>query len=361
MQYTPEQIEINIAKKTKILTSVADPNPLVTVGCAVFNGAATLRRTLDSLLRQDYPCLEIIICDDGSTDDSRTICREYAERHANIRYIENEENLGLTGNCNKLFRLAQGKYFLWADQDDVREPSYISKCVAVLESDEAIVLCHSYTGVIWKVSNKLLHIVTIDSINNESSVLKRYWRFLRRFSDTTIYGLIRSNALGKTALWRPDVASANALLFELLLTGKFRQVPETLYYYYGKGLRYRTSPEEDYSRANPGRTMPRYRKPFLVLAFNQTKGILASSYGLLRKSLLLIILWFHVAMVNGTKGTFRLLYIVFGRCIPKWFENFCSFLVMDMRDIRYIVRLEEYRDCYPEGWPLLKNKNWKFY
>lgn len=355
-----KQFEVNIMKQTSELTGTANPNPLVTVGCAVYNGAETLRRALDSLVRQDYPCIEIIICDDGSTDGSRAICIEYSKRYANIRYLENEVNIGIAGNYNKLFCLAKGKYFLCADQDDVREPSYISKCIVVLESDESAVLCHSHTGNIWKVSNELIHTVTLDSIDNESYVLKRYWRFLRTFSDFPIYGLIRSDALRKTALWRPDVGSANALLFELLLIGKFRQVPELLYFYYGRGLRYRTTPEEDYSNCNPGRTMPKYRKPFLILACNQTKGILSSSCGLLLKCLLLMTLWLHIAMVNGTKATFRLLEAVFGRRMPNWFENFCSFVVMDMHDIRYVVRPEEYRDCYPEGWPLRSVKNWKF-
>jgi glycosyltransferase involved in cell wall biosynthesis len=346
--------------QSKKSTIAANPSPLVSIGCAVYNGAETLKRALDSLVLQDYPSLEIIICDDGSTDDTREICRDYAKRFTKIRYIENEENIGLTRNYNKLFNLSNGKYFLWADQDDVREPRYVSMCVAVLESDEDAVLCHSHTGVIWKVTNQLIHIVTIDSIEGEPSVLKRYWRFLRRYSDTAIYGLIRSDELRKTGLCKHDVAFANSLLFELLMLGKFRQVPETLYYYYGKGYRYRTSPEEDYSNSNPGRSIPKYRKPFLVVVYNQSKGILTSIHGLFLKFLLLVALWVHFAMVNGTKAAFRLLYAVFGNRVPKGLENFCSVIVWDNGDIRRIVRPEECRECYPEGWPLLKKKNWKF-
>jgi glycosyltransferase involved in cell wall biosynthesis len=335
-------------------TDTAISQPLVSVGCAVYNGAETLRRALDALVRQDYPCLEIIMCDDGSTDASRAICQEYAARYTNIRYAENEVNLGIIGNYNKLFRLAKGKYFLWADQDDVREPSCISKCVAVLEADPEAVLCHSHTGVFWKSFRNLMHINTIDSVDNESSVLKRYWRFLRRYSDTTIYGLIRSEALRKTALWRPDVGSSNALLFELLLLGKFRQVPEILYFYSAKGLRYRPSSGEEYARNNGGRSMPKYRQPFLVLACNQTKGILASAWGPLWKGLLLMTLWLHVVMVNGAKAIFRLLEAGIGRRVPHWLEELCASAVLDTGDIRFIGRPEENRDYLPEGWRLRK-------
>jgi glycosyltransferase involved in cell wall biosynthesis len=334
--------------------------PLVSVGCAVFNGAKTLRRALDSLVEQDYPCLQIIICDDGSTDDSRTICREYAKLHSNIQYLENAENIGITENYNKLIHSANGKYFLFADQDDFREVCYISKCVSVLESDSEAVLCHSHTGVIWKFDNRLLSINTIDSIDNDSFLLRRYFWFLRRYSDTTIYGLIRISALRNTALWRPDVASANALLFELLLIGKFRQIPEVLYYYHGMGFKYRTTPQQDYANSNPGRTMPVYKFPFLTLAYNQSKGVLASRHGTIRKVLLLLMLWVNIVAVNSTKAAFRLLYGVFGGRIPKWFEKFCIFVVMDMSDIIVVTPPEEVRDCYPIGWPLLKREQWKY-
>ena len=345
-------------KQTKVVADTTNSTPLVSVAVATWNGAETLQRALDSVVRQDYPCLDIIICDDGSTDETRAICQEYSKRYKNIRYVENEENLGIFGNCNKLFGLGKGKYFLWADQDDVREPSYISKCVAVLESDKTVVLCHSHTGVFWKTFNNLMHINTIDSVDNEPGVLRRYWRFLRRYSDTTIYGLIRSDALRKTALCRTGVWSANSLLFELLLIGKFCQVPETLYFYSAKGIRHRPTPEEDYLRVNGGRPMPKYQKPFLVLAGNQTKGILQSSHGLLQKCRLLVILWIHVAMVNGVKALFRLTEAVIGRRLPEWFENFCMFTVQDLRDIRFIVLPEENRDYLPDLWLLRRPDQW---
>lgn len=328
--------------------------PLVSVGCAVYNGAATLRRALDALVQQDYPRIEIILCDDGSTDDSRAICRDYATRFPFIRYVENEKNLGLIGNFNQLFQLSTGKYFFWADQDDVRAPGFINKCAAVLEADKQAVLCHSHAGVFWKTFGNLMHVNTIDAVDNEPSVLRRYWRFLRRFSDTTIYGLIRSEALRQTALWRADVGSANALLFELLLLGKFRQVPETLYFYSATGLRYRPTPGEEFARNSGGRAMSRFRRPFLVLATNQTQGVLKSRWSAGTKGQLLLMLWFNVLTVNAAKAFFRGLDLLTRRHVPAWVERACSFVVMDIRDIHFVVRPEDNRDYLPEGWLLRK-------
>ena len=335
-------------------TAAINEAVLVSVGCAVYNGAKTLRRALEPLVQQDHPHVEIIICDDGSTDDSRTICQEYACRYQSIRYIENEKNLGLLANFNKLFQLAKGKYFLWADQDDIRDRTYISKCVAVLESDPEAVLCHSHSGVFWKKPENLMHVNTIDGVDNISGLFLRYWRFMRRFSDTTSYGLIRSSALSKTVLWTSDFGSAHVLLFDLLLNGKFRQVPETLYCYSARGLRYRPSPAEEYRRANGGKDMPRYRRPFFVQAWNQTKTIRRSSCPMRAKVILGSMLWSNVALANGSKAVFRLLDFVTRRHVPAWMEKLCTFAVTDTQDIHFVVRPEENRDYLPAAWLLRK-------
>lgn len=309
--------------------------PLVSVGCAVYNGSETLRRALEGIAAQDYPRVEIIICDDGSTDESPDICREFAAKHANVRFIQNPKNLGILGNYNKLFGLANGKYFMWADQDDVRDPTYISKAVAVLESDETAVLCHSHTGVFWKSFDNLMHVNTLDRIDHEQSVVRRYWRFLRTYSDTTIYGLIRADALRKTALWRPANGASVALLFELLLQGSFRQVPETLYFYAAKGKR--PSPEEEYRRCNGGRPMPTHMRPFLVVAVNQVRGVMESTCNPIEKAVLLTLLGNHLAIVNGAKATFRAVEAIRGRHAPAWLERWCEYAVWDHRDVHCVV------------------------
>ncbi len=321
--------------------------PLVSVGCAVYNGAETLRRALDSVVGQDYPNLEIIICDDGSTDGSRALCLEYAARYSNIRYFENEKNLGVVGNFNKLFGLATGKYFFWADQDDVRGLTFVSQCASVLEADESAVLCHCHTGVFWKEFENLVHVNTIDHVDNEADLLKRYWRFLRTYSDTTIYGLIRADALRRTALWRDAPGSSVSLLFELLIQGKFRQVPATLYFYSAKGPS-RPGPEDEHLRSSGARRVPAFRRPFVAVARNQTRGILAAPGSLRAKWRLLLVLWSHIAVVNGSKAAFRVIEALIGDRVPRWFARACAFAIVDTRDIHYVAPPEVCREYAPD-------------
>ena len=64
--------------------------PRVSIGLPVYNGARYLRECLDSLVAQTYRDIEIVICDNASTDDTESICREFALSDARIRYYRND-------------------------------------------------------------------------------------------------------------------------------------------------------------------------------------------------------------------------------------------------------------------------------
>src|SRR5690349_18517402 len=117
--------------------------PLVSIGVPVHNEARYLAAALDALLAQDYPNLEIIVCDNVSDDATGAIAREYAARDRRVRYHRNANNVGGIENFNVALRLARGKYFAWAAGHDLRRPSFVSRCVRVLEADPPVVLCHT--------------------------------------------------------------------------------------------------------------------------------------------------------------------------------------------------------------------------
>lgn len=97
----------------------------VSVVMCTYNGARYIREQLDSLLRQTYPLLEIIIQDDGSTDDTCSIIEEYAEQHAIIRLIHHGEPHGINSNFFSAFQQAKGDFIAISDQDDIWEPQKI--------------------------------------------------------------------------------------------------------------------------------------------------------------------------------------------------------------------------------------------
>lgn len=92
---------------------------LVSVVMATYNGADFLREQLDSIINQTYTNLEIIIQDDGSTDDTVAILREYKSRDQRITLFQNPANLGINKNFYDLINKASGDYIAISDQDDI--------------------------------------------------------------------------------------------------------------------------------------------------------------------------------------------------------------------------------------------------
>jgi glycosyltransferase involved in cell wall biosynthesis len=104
--------------------------PLVSIVTPSFNQAPFLRRTIESVWGQDYPNLEYIIIDGGSTDGSLEIIEEYAGR---LAYWESIPDKGQTDAINKGFARATGKYIAWLNSDDIYRPGAIAEAVAYLE------------------------------------------------------------------------------------------------------------------------------------------------------------------------------------------------------------------------------------
>jgi glycosyltransferase involved in cell wall biosynthesis len=106
--------------------------PLVSIGLPTYNGARTLRRAVESALAQDYPDLELVISDNASTDQTPSVCEEYAARDARVRYIRQERNLGAAENFRRALAASRGEFFMWLADDDWLDPDYVSRCVGYL-------------------------------------------------------------------------------------------------------------------------------------------------------------------------------------------------------------------------------------
>jgi glycosyltransferase involved in cell wall biosynthesis len=116
--------------------------PLVTVLMPVYNGEIYLREAIDSILSQTYKDFEFLIINDGSTDNSENIINSYND--SRILYVKNESNLRLIATLNKGIELAQGKYIVRMDADDISAPTRIEKQVAFMEKNEDVGLCGSW-------------------------------------------------------------------------------------------------------------------------------------------------------------------------------------------------------------------------
>jgi glycosyltransferase involved in cell wall biosynthesis len=117
--------------------------PRVSVVIPAYNRADTLPDALDSLLAQTYVDFEVIVVDDGSTDNTKSVVEEYCKKDSRIIYYY-QENKERSAARNQGIRLSRGEYITFLDADDAYFPQKIEKQVAVLDSvkDADFVYCH---------------------------------------------------------------------------------------------------------------------------------------------------------------------------------------------------------------------------
>ena len=115
--------------------------PRVSVCIPVYNGARHLRACLDSVLAQTHAAAEILIVDDGSTDDSALVIDAYRARSDRVRVVRNDRNLGLVGNWNRCVDLAAHDWIKFVFQDDLIEPTCVERLLAHARDPAVLVVC----------------------------------------------------------------------------------------------------------------------------------------------------------------------------------------------------------------------------
>jgi glycosyltransferase involved in cell wall biosynthesis len=253
--------------------------PLVSVGFPVFNEESSLPAALDSILAQDYEHLEVIVCDNASTDATLEIACEYAARDARIAVHESDANRGSNFNFNRCFRVASGRYFMWASGHDTRLPQAIRKCVEVLEDDPRLVLCYPRTLLRGLDGTSAPIVDTLETrglppaLRLRETVEQLGWC-------NAVYGVIRSSALARTRLFCDCFGSDHVLLAELSLLGEFHQLDETLFVRTENRL-----PEELSHKLERVFEMTGVRsqlgrsRPFTVMGFEHVRGVWHLSEG----------------------------------------------------------------------------------
>ncbi len=109
--------------------------PLVSIIMGIYNCQNILPQAIKSILSQTYERWELIMCDDGSTDNTYQVALKYAEKYENISVLQNKKNMRLAYSLNKCLKVAKGKYIARMDADDISLKERIEKQVDFLEKN----------------------------------------------------------------------------------------------------------------------------------------------------------------------------------------------------------------------------------
>jgi glycosyltransferase involved in cell wall biosynthesis len=193
-------------------------SPKVSIVVPAYNADAYIAETIDSLLAQDYPDLEIVAVDDGSTDNTGAILTRYADR---IK-LHHQANAGQSAAMAAGWDLTDGSFIGYLSADDRLKPAAVRRCVEELDARPDVVLVYPDFDVIDESSRLLLTVKPPD------------------FSRRALYGelhclpgpgaIFRRSAYQKAGPWRTDLRQIPDLDFflRMALEGDFYHLPEVL-------------------------------------------------------------------------------------------------------------------------------------
>ena len=206
----------------------------VSVIIPIYNTEKYLCRCIDSVLNQTFDDYEILLIDDGSTDDSASICYEYAQRHNKIKAIYSN-HLGVASARNLGLKLAKGKYIMFCDSDDYAEPNWIQTLYETLDKNpESSVLCaYSSLNIQKKSENK----VTLTDVKTTThiDISEYYYIYINNLSAFLWNKIYRHDVIKQNHIvFRTNLLEGEDLLFNIDYLKHIKDfvfIPESLYHW----------------------------------------------------------------------------------------------------------------------------------
>lgn len=199
--------------------------PLVSILLPVYNCAPFLSSAIESILNQTYKNFEVIIIDDGSTDTSLEIIKQYATADQRIKFLS-RANKGLVKTINEMVALAKGDYIARMDGDDISLPSRIERQLEKITSEENIIL----VGCWIKLFGERCETWHYRRTNEESRVLSLFGRCC--LTHASFFGhkrLFQKYPFNSDNTHLEDLDFLNRIIRGE--KGKILSIPETLYDY----------------------------------------------------------------------------------------------------------------------------------
>lgn len=140
---------------------MSNTKPLVTIGVLAYNSANTILDTLDSIASQTYDNIELIICDDGSTDNTLVVVKTWLNEHTSFldrtKIVTVNQNTGTPANCNRLLKHSNGIWLKMIAADDILLPHCIATFVSYVNNNPNVRVVYSnYNSFIKNTDGNLI-------------------------------------------------------------------------------------------------------------------------------------------------------------------------------------------------------------
>lgn len=203
-----------------------DFSPKISVLLPVYNAEKYLKESIESILNQTFKDFELIIINDGSTDESENIIQSFDD--SRVKYFLNETNLGLINTLNKGIELSEGKYIARMDADDICSLNRLEKQYNYLEQNTKVVLCGSWAKTIDEFGLTTGRIRRIDS----NELIRVNMLFTTPFIHPTV--MIRKEVIVKF-LYNEDAKHCEDMELWIRISQigeyQFYNIPDYLLYY----------------------------------------------------------------------------------------------------------------------------------
>ena len=202
-----------------------DVKPLISVLMPVYNGQQYLAEAIESILNQTYKHFELLILDDGSSDNSAEIIKGFND--SRVVYVKNETNKGLIYTLNRGFGLAKGTFIARMDADDISVTERFEKQIQEFKEDEKLVICGSFIKTFGNGTEQYISHLPISNAQILASIF-----FTCPFAHPSV--MIKKEALLKLdEIYREDYKHSEDydLWTRLVSLGNSKNIPEFLLNY----------------------------------------------------------------------------------------------------------------------------------
>jgi glycosyltransferase involved in cell wall biosynthesis len=223
----------------------------VDIFVTTYNSEKTIKKTLDSILSNDYKNFHIIISDDASKDSTLNILEEYKKIYTNIRVLTTDRNRGILDNCNYLVEnLNQSDIVMFCGHDDVFFNNKISECVKIFEKNDNVALVYHDMKVVYPSGKTIKFSETQKPREKNASEYLLYGTF-----STAPSVCVKTEFLKKVRFKKEvDRASDYLMMYEIAKLGEIVYIEEVLgeYHRHDNNLSTRIKNSEDFDSISAG-------------------------------------------------------------------------------------------------------------